>query len=312
MTATPKVSIGLPVYNGERYLSEALESLVSQTFEDLEIIVVDNCSTDRTAEIARSFASRDPRVRYVRNPRNIGAAGNFKRAFHLSKGMYFKWMAHDDVCLPDFVRHCVEVLDARPDVVLAYPSPLDIDENGSVIGPRDAGLDFTKETPFERFRDQMIKGHAAVVLFGLIRSRVLGRTALHGRYPGSDRILLAELALYGKFHELPKQTFLHREHADRGYHAHKSPQQAIAFFDPGRSGRLPFTMWRRLGGYLGAATRAPIGPGQRLRCYVQMGRWSVRGWRPLADEILSGARALGRRAIGAVSGAHRPSQLDDV
>ena len=297
MTATPKVSIGLPVYNGDRYLSEALESLVAQTFQDLEIIVVDNCSTDRTAEISRSFAARDPRVRYIRNSKNIGGARNFNRAFHLSTGEYFKWMAHDDVCLPDFIRRCVEVLDAQPEVVLAYPSPLDIDENGAVIGPRDAGLDFTKETPFERFRDSMVKAHSALALFGVIRSRILRWTGLHGKYHGSDRVLLAELALYGRFHELSERLFLHREHPGRGNYSHRTPQEMMAFYAPELVGRLTFPTWRRLGGYLAAANRAPIGPRQRVRCYVQMAGWSKGKRSELVDDLVFGAKLVGRQGL---------------
>lgn len=302
--ATPTVSVGMPVYNGERYLAAALESLVDQNFDDLEIIVSDNCSTDATETIARSFASRDPRVRYVRNSRNIGAAPNFNQAFALSAGRYFKWAAHDDVCLPDFVGRCVEALEADPDAVLAYPSPLDIDEDGRVIGPRDAGRDFTKETPFARFRDQMVKAHAALPLFGVIRAHVLERTPLHGNYHGADRVLLAELALYGKFLEVPEQLYLHREHPRRGTYAHATNQEHVAWYKPDRAGLISFPWWQRLGGYLSAATRAPIGASQTARCYVQMLGWCKGMRSELVGDLSYAARHVRRRGVrGAVGQA---------
>src|SRR6267142_5432239 len=92
----PKVSVGLPVYNGEKYLPNTLKRLLEQDFEDFELIVSDNASTDGTPEICRMFAEQDPRVHYVRNEANIGLAANHNRTFELSRGELFKWAAHDD------------------------------------------------------------------------------------------------------------------------------------------------------------------------------------------------------------------------
>jgi glycosyltransferase involved in cell wall biosynthesis len=94
----PKVSIGVPVFNGENYLAQALESILAQDFADFEVIISDNCSTDKTPEICTSFAKRDSRVKYFRNDSNIGASPNYNRTFELSRGEYFKWCAHDDRC----------------------------------------------------------------------------------------------------------------------------------------------------------------------------------------------------------------------
>ncbi len=85
----PRVSIGLPVFNGERYLARAIDSVLGQDFRDFELIICDNASTDRTAEICAAYARRDARVRYVRNPRNLGAGPNYDRCFHLARGTYF-------------------------------------------------------------------------------------------------------------------------------------------------------------------------------------------------------------------------------
>src|SRR5215510_12797807 len=114
---TPRISIGLPVYNGEKFLREALDSLLTQTFEDFELILSDNASTDETPAICRVYAAADKRVRYVRNAANIGVYRNFNRVFQLASGKYFKWAAADDVCQRDLLAKCLRVLETDSDVV---------------------------------------------------------------------------------------------------------------------------------------------------------------------------------------------------
>src|SRR5215471_14033382 len=99
-----RVSLGLPVYNGQRYLAGAIQAILDQTFSDFELIICDNASTDETESICRDLAARDPRVRYHRNPANIGAAPNFNKTFELSTGEYFKWLAHDDLHEPTYLQ----------------------------------------------------------------------------------------------------------------------------------------------------------------------------------------------------------------
>src|SRR4051812_44240337 len=94
---TPLVSIGLPVYNGEKYIAEAIESLLSQDYTNIEIIISDNASTDNTPQICQQYQHKNPRIRYFRNDTNIGASNNFNRTFELSKGEFFMWAAYDDL-----------------------------------------------------------------------------------------------------------------------------------------------------------------------------------------------------------------------
>ena len=117
------VSIGLPVYNGENYLSAAIESIAAQTFQDFELIISDNDSTDRTPEICRHYMMQDKRIRYFRNKRNLGAAPNYNRTYELSQGQYFKWTAHDDIICPDFLAKCVVALEAEPEAVCVGAAP---------------------------------------------------------------------------------------------------------------------------------------------------------------------------------------------
>src|SRR5215212_10104103 len=108
---TPRVTVGIPVYNGAKYLGQAIESVLAQTFADFELIICDNASTDATAAIALDYAARDPRVRYARNRENLGVGRNFNRLIELGMGQYFKWLAADDVIAPEFLERCVEALD---------------------------------------------------------------------------------------------------------------------------------------------------------------------------------------------------------
>ncbi|HMB96546.1 MAG TPA: glycosyltransferase family A protein, partial [Tepidisphaeraceae bacterium] len=130
MSIRPKVSIGMPVRNGQRFIRQAIDSLLAQTFTNFELIICDNASTDSTEAICREYASRDSRVRYFRNSRNLGPAGNHNKCVDLSQGDYFRWHAHDDMCAPDYLEKCVECLDHNPDVVIAYPRTLIVDEEG--------------------------------------------------------------------------------------------------------------------------------------------------------------------------------------
>ena len=111
--SVPRVTIGLPVYNGENYLAAAIESLLSQTFTDFELVICDNGSTDRTEQVCRAYAARDARIRYYREVENRGLAWNFSRTFELARGEYFKWHAHDDLCGPTLLRGALEALGPR-------------------------------------------------------------------------------------------------------------------------------------------------------------------------------------------------------
>ena len=275
MTAnTPTVSIGLPVYNGERYLEEAILSILAQTFGDFELIILDNASTDGTEGICRRYAAKDKRVRYTRNPENIGLFPNFNRVFELASGTYFKWAAHDDVCRPEFIERCVEALELDPGIVCSYPRVLTIDAEGHPTTPAESRPEFESTKPHHRFRESLLlaEPHAQA---GLARTAALRKTQLFGAYPLADLVLLAELTLHGRFHEVPEHLFLHREHPARSVRAHnwRDPHSDITWLDPGTGGKLIFPQWRLFGGHLSAIYRAPIGLSERLRCYAELGPW---------------------------------------
>jgi len=272
---TPAVSIGLPVYNGENFVEHALRSLLEQTFEDFEVVISDNASTDGTEAICRDFAARDARVRYTRSPSNLGAAPNYHRVFHAARGRYFKWAAHDDVCRPDFLRTCVEVLEADETVVLAFPRTATIDHTGRVTKEWPPRHQLEDASPVARFAEALepLETHP---IWGVMRTEALGRTPLLGSYPGHDLPLLAELALLGRFHQVQDVLFLQREHRDRSVRAHdfRDPHRAVVWYDPSKAGKLIFPQWRLLGEYAAAIRRAPLRAADRWRCLRLLAGWT--------------------------------------
>jgi glycosyltransferase involved in cell wall biosynthesis len=261
----PRLCIGLPVYNGEKFLAQAIESLLGQTFSDFRLVVSDNASTDGTPEICRSYAARDPRIEYVRADENRGAAWNFNRLVPLADSPYFKWHAYDDLCEPEFVARCVDVLDRNPAVVLAYTKSHFIDAEGRRLAAYHCRVDASRETPFARFRDLLANLVLCHMQFGVIRLAVLRQTLLYGPFLGSDKILLADLALRGAFHEVDDSLFLRRNHPERSLLACRTPEELRAWFAPGARPRQS-VRWARLAGYLRTITRAPIPLAQKVAC----------------------------------------------
>ena len=284
-TPTPKVTIGLPVFNGENFLAEAVESILTQTFMDFELVISDNASTDRTEQICRDFAARDSRIRYFRNNENMGASWNFNRVFELARGVYFKWAAHDDRCEPEYLERCVKVLDENAEVVLAYPRALSIDMQGNLCPSGEHDLHEDAPDPWERFRFLIWVEHGCTLIFGLIRADVLRKTPLMGSYIGSDRILIAELSLHGPFRRIPEMLFIHRDHAARSVRAYELGLPRLAWFDPRVADRKPYPYWRMFKEYFKAAGRSPLGPVARARCFFQMLRWVKRHRKDLIGDL---------------------------
>lgn len=275
---SPKVSIGLPVYNGENFIGKAVDSILNQTFEDFELIISDNASSDETGAISQAYAAKDQRVRYYRNSENIGAAGNYRRVFELSSGKYFKWAAHDDVCQPTFLSECLKILELKPSVVLAYAQCICINVEGKTVRKVDPwpAEKIASTFPAERFK--LLLGEQTWddnPIWGLIRSDVLKKTPLLGNYNYHDLPLLAELSLHGNFYQIPDFLFLNRDHGQRSIRAYdyRQPYKAIVWYDPTQAGKLIFPHWRLFAEYMAAISRAPISWRDRTLCYLEMSKW---------------------------------------
>lgn len=271
----PKVSVGLPVYNGQDYVGEAISSILCQTFGDLELIISDNASSDRTEEICRGFAATDTRVRYYRQKRNRGAAPNYNFVFEKARGQFFKWAAHDDVVHPTFLERAVGILDTQPDVALVYSKVRKIDEHGEMIGTYDAQEDrlrLTSTKPHVRFGDMICVPHNCVGFFGLMRVEQLSLTDLHAPYEGADRTLLAEMALMGFVLRIPEYLIDRRDHPG-AYTRSRRLGNRIGWWDVERGGQATFPTWRSALEYHHAIRRIGLTTGERILCYAEFGRW---------------------------------------
>lgn len=207
----PLVSVGLPVYNGERYLREAVESILAQEYRNLELIISDNASKDGTEAICREYAARDPRVRYYRSAKNMGAVHNFNRVFKLAQGEYFMWAAFDDVRHPEYVRRCVEALESNSEAVLCCTDVHLIDEEGRDLDdPRwPRGIRPAGRTPRERIRE-LARATFWYDFYGLMRSSVLRNTRLAQPVWGFDVVVLMEMCLRGPVVVVPEPLFSYR------------------------------------------------------------------------------------------------------
>ena len=213
MPVAPTLSIGMPVYNGAKWIQESVEYLLNQSFRDFELIIADNASTDETETICRTIADRDSRVRYHRHSSNIGVFRNYDRVFELSTAPHFKWASCNDICLDGFLEKCLTILRDRPDVVLVYPKAI------LIFAPRgeepygedyEDNLNLEQERPSERFREYLNRERINNVMNGVIRASALRETALNRPLPGSDISMIAELSLRGKFVEIPERLFVRR------------------------------------------------------------------------------------------------------
>lgn len=300
VSTKPRVSIGLPIYNAERYLAEAIDSILAQTYTDFELIISDNASTDRTQEIALEFAAADTRIRYVRHDSNRGAAFNFNYVVHHTDGEFFHWAAHDDVLAPTFLEKCLAGFEASPGAVLVFPQTALIDEQGSYLrsytevtrkGGRNAAERLWQLLGSRNGSDSWL--NMCFPVFGLIRRAALRRTSLIANFPRSDMLLLVELALLGSFVELPDELFFRRVHgegsvirAERVARNGEEIERLLAeWFDPRRGKRHPATHLRLGMGYLKAAMRTHLPISMRLRVLAIIGLTLFRQRRTLLGEV---------------------------
>jgi GT2 family glycosyltransferase len=217
LTAGKLVGIGLPSHNGEAYVGQALESLLAQDHEAIEIVVSDNASTDATPDIVREIAARDPRVRVHRTDDLLTAPQNFNRAFDLSRGDYFMWAADDDLWDPSYVRRCLAALEAEPSAVMASAGLRFIDPAGAILDAVYRSYDnpdLSSPSVVERVRGLL--GRAGwYQVYGLARREALLRTNRFQDVYGPDVVLSLELAMLGPILLVPETLFYYRRYPDR-------------------------------------------------------------------------------------------------
>lgn len=241
----PRVSIGLPVYNAQKYLHESVDSILSQTFGDFELIISDNASTDDTEDICRNYAKSDNRIRYYRYDKNQGAPWNFNNVLRHARGRYFRWQCADDMIAPSHLACCVEMLDREPGVVLCYGRTTIIDDKGNALGEYNNGLNLIESKAKDRYKHLYDNLELCNVQYGLMRIDAVKKTSLLGNYIGSDEVFLGELAIYGKFREIPEELFFVRMHSGSSSSI-STLSELQKFYDPTRKAGIKLRLWRHL------------------------------------------------------------------
>jgi hypothetical protein len=191
------VTIGMPAYNGGRYLAKALDSLLAQEYQSWELVISDDCSTDDTEQVARAYAGRDARISYVRQPTNLGEMANFNFALGQARGPYFMWAADHDMWQPTFISSCVAALEAKPQAVLAYPQSLLVDEDGAVIEEMDDQVDLEQTSALDRYKHLIWHLSICNMIYGVARRDAMVAAGGYRDVLAPDRLVLARLALQG-------------------------------------------------------------------------------------------------------------------
>lgn len=258
------VSIGVPVFNGARFIGRALYSLLTQTYRNIDLIISDNASTDETAQICAHYARRDSRVRYIRQEHNIGAARNWNYVAKQARGRYFKWASANDWCDSRLIARCVAVLDAKPDVVLCYGRTCIVVDGKGLGAAYEHDFSLDEERPSDRFRRLRMVTRLNNAASGVARTEAIGHTRLIRMYPQGDLVFMAELALRGKFFLIDGDPLLFRNVAPGSHSVTMSAPALREFLTPGEVPRAhsEITVQRD---YAAAVLRAPIGVFEKLR-----------------------------------------------
>jgi glycosyltransferase involved in cell wall biosynthesis len=271
--SAPRLTIGLPVYNGERYLEGAVESILGQTYADFELLIADNASSDATEPICRELSRLDNRVRYVRHNENIGVAANHNFAVEAAKGELFRWAADDDLIMPSGLEKCVDLLDeAGPQTVLSFPQTEVVDEDGNHLRQWAEQGSVDDDEPDTRLRALLEHptGHLQCgflpPFYGIVRTSVLRSTRLLRYFFAADIVLVVELALRGKLAEVPEPLYVRRQHAAQsgGWSTSTDLERSVWAYPGFRGPAMPRS--RVVKGYIEAILEAPLTSGERRRC----------------------------------------------
>ena len=232
----PRAIIGAPVFSHEGEFREALESILSQSFRDFRLVIVDDCSTDATEWIARQYAAADPRVEYLRNDTRLGMIANWRRAFDVGttrwpEAEYFAWASDHDIWHPRWLASLVDALDANPNVVLAYPLHHRIGPNSEFTDTRLWKFDTRGVTQrVRRFNLAMWNMSAGNMVYGLARAAEIRACGVFRHVLVPDRLLIMELSLRGEFYQVHEILWYRRFYG----RLFSLDRQRTSFFPQGR------------------------------------------------------------------------------
>jgi glycosyltransferase involved in cell wall biosynthesis len=303
MPSCPVLTVGMPVYNADRFLAKALDSFLGQTFTDFELIISDNASTDRTEEICREYAARDHRINYFRNTKNMGAGWNFRRVYSLANGKYYKNAAHDDFIEPIFLEECIAALEADPGLVLAHARTKVVSATGDLVEYYNWPMRFDSPDPLVRWRDLLLNDHMCFQVFGVFRLDALRQCPPLGSYVNSDGVLLAQVGLIGRFWESDKFLFVSTRHENQSSQTAPERLKSQGFrlirrhgtlpcpewWDPAKTHAIAFPEFRQFYEYTASVKRAALSPWQKVRAYVLLLPWGKKHFRRMMKDLLIAA-----------------------
>jgi len=193
----PLVQVGLPVFNGEAELAKTIDSLLSQDYPNLEILISDNCSTDNTGAIGRAYAASNAKIKYWCNDKNIGSIPNFELLFSKCQGKYFFWCGHNDIFSPQFVSKAVTALESDQGLAHCFPHGIMVNEDGSRFNYPHSFIDTRGMSKECRFLIAIWHLGPCTEFYGIYRTSVLKQVMPFKRVLPIDYMLLTEIATLG-------------------------------------------------------------------------------------------------------------------
>jgi glycosyltransferase involved in cell wall biosynthesis len=287
----PKVVIGLPVYNSQKYLGAAIESHLAQSFTDFDLVIADNGSTDATPAICADYASRDKRVKYSRSEENRGILWNHRRVMEAIKSpnQYFRWAAGDDIMEPGLLQAMVTVLDTRPEVEAVVPDTRNIDADGKIMGSMARSLDLQSPDASERAWQILTGGYQMVIAFGLFRTSTLRMMRTRPDYIGWDFVFVWELALRGLMVQPTGSVLLRRFHAGAMSHV-KTAKEMRKWVEPNSKAGMSFPHWTWAYERARALLASPLPAKEKLRIGAMLSRVMLWQRASLVRDVTQAAR----------------------
>lgn len=290
-----KVAVGLPVYNGQEYLAAAIESHLSQTFGDFDLVISDNGSTDATPEICADYARKDQRIKFLRSPENRGILWNHRRVMDESESatQYFRWAGADDILEPGLLQAMVNVLNTRTEVVAVMPDTKNIDDRGEVIGTMARSLDFQSPDVFQRAHDILVANYQHVIAYGLFRVSTLRLMRTRPNYFGWDPVFAWELALRGQIVQAAGPALLRRFHVGSISRV-KTSKELRKWVEPHSKAGMSFPHWNWTYERARVLIACPMSTRDRLR----IAKLLLRDARWQRAKLLRDVTQAARRTLG--------------
>jgi glycosyltransferase involved in cell wall biosynthesis len=272
--SNPRLVIALAVYNGEKYLSQAIESILSQTFTDFKLLIGDNASTDATPVICQKYAQQDDRITYYRHPKNVGASINHNFLFQPGDAPYFKWAAHDDVLKPDYLEKCIALLDQNPNLAIAHSLSIEIDQHGKQLKTYDCEPRLNGILPRTRFWNILSTNYFNEV-FGVMRTQLIKNTNLYGSYVGADRNFTAEMILQGDVGYVEEYLFLRRHHPEAFTTELLDDISRLKWFDPEARTPAFLTAYIKFQKYFNSIVQLSLPLSEKIACFKLLFYWAM-------------------------------------